>query len=118
MKQIDFIQNYIAEQYNILPEYLWRSHPNDAVFRHAHNRKWFVITMGLSGSQIGLQDIDNIDVMNVKLPPEWVAQLSGQHGFAPAFHMNKRHWLSVRLDGTLPENQIVDLLKESFLQTR
>ncbi|WP_230470755.1 MmcQ/YjbR family DNA-binding protein [Kingella kingae] len=62
--------------------------------------------------------MDNLAVVNVKLTPEWITQLSGQHGFAPAYHMNKKHWLSVRLDNMLPSSQIVDLLKTGFEQTR
>lgn len=116
--QTDFVQQHIAEQYGVQPEYLWRTHPDYAVFRHPHNRKWFAVLMTVAGSKIGLPNHDKMPVMNVKLPPEWVAQLSGQQGFAPAYHMNKQHWLSLRLDNTLPETQIMDLLKESFLQTR
>lgn len=116
--QTQIIHNFIAKQYDILPEYLFRKYPDCAVFRHPHNRKWFALTMTVSGSKIDAQLADNIPIMNVKLPPEWVAQLSGQHGFAPAYHMNKRHWLSVRLDGTLPETQLIELLQESFLQTQ
>ncbi|WP_230472753.1 MmcQ/YjbR family DNA-binding protein [Kingella kingae] len=74
--------------------------------------------MQIAGTQIGLDDVDNLAVVNVKLLPEWITQLSGQHGFAPAYHMNKKHWLSVRLDNTLPSSQIVDLLKTGFEQTR
>ncbi|MDO4433627.1 MAG: MmcQ/YjbR family DNA-binding protein [Alysiella sp.] len=118
ISQVHFIHNHIFEKYGVLPEYIFRQHPDCAVFRHTHNRKWFVITLAVSGSQIGLPSQDKIPIMNVKLPPEWVAQLSGQAGFAPAYHMNKRHWLTVRLDGSLPEKQLLELLTESFLQTQ
>ncbi|XXQ68554.1 hypothetical protein ACKLNO_01415 [Neisseriaceae bacterium B1] len=32
--------------------------------------------------------------------------------------MNKRHWLSVLLNGSLPEKQLIDLLQSNFLQTK
>lgn len=117
MTQRQLIFDFILTNHEINPEYLWRKHPSYAVFRHAHNRKWFAIVMTLSGSLLGLAQ-NHVDVMNVKLPPEWVAQLSGQNGFAPAYHMNKTHWLTVRLDGTLPETQLIELLQISFLQTK
>ncbi|QMT32218.1 MmcQ/YjbR family DNA-binding protein [Alysiella filiformis] len=116
--QTDFILKHIAEQYGVLPEYLFRKHPTCAVFRQTHNRKWFAVMQQVSGSQIALPIQDKVAILNVKLPPEWVAQLSEQDGFAPAYHMNKRHWLTLRLDGTLPENQLLALLAESFRQTR
>ncbi|MDK4689163.1 MmcQ/YjbR family DNA-binding protein [Kingella negevensis] len=116
--QREWLTQHIANQYGTEPEYLWTKHPDYAVYRHSSNRKWFAIIMRVSGSQISLSDVDELDIINVKLPPEWITQLSGQHGFAPAYHMNKKHWLSVRLDNTLPENQILDLLKTSFAQTQ
>ena len=113
--QREILSQYIQDHYAASPEFLWRKYPTYAVFRHAHNRKWFAIIMNVSGSLFGVED--NVDVMNVKLPPEWVAQLSGQVGFAPAYHMNKKHWLTVCLDNTLLEMQLIELLSESFLRT-
>lgn len=118
MSQRVVLTDFIAQEYQVAPEFLWRNYPDYAVFRHAENRKWFAIMMTVSGSLVGLETAEKIDVMNVKLPPEWVAQLSGQAGFAPAYHMNKRHWLSVLLDDRLPEKQLLDLLHTSWLQTR
>ena len=114
--QRKILSQYIQDHYAVLPEFLWRKYPTYAVFRHAHNRKWFAIIMNVSGSLFGVAD--NVDVMNVKLSPEWITQLSGQVGFAPAYHMNKTHWLTVLLDNTLPEKQIIELLHSSFLQTQ
>lgn len=116
--QRPFLTDYIAQQYAVLPEFLWRHHPNYAVFRHAHNQKWFAIIMRVSGSLIGKNNENQYDIVNLKLPPEWVAQLSGQQGFVPAHHMNKRHWVSVYLDNSLPEKQLLSLLHESFTQTK
>ena len=38
-------------------------------------------------------------------------------GIMPAYHMNKMHWVSVLLDGTVPENKVLDLIDMSFLAT-
>ncbi|ULJ70260.1 MmcQ/YjbR family DNA-binding protein [Wielerella bovis] len=115
--QKDFLLDYIAQKYDTQPEYLWANHPEFAVFRHRKNGKWFAIVMRVSGSLIGLADTAMVDIVNVKLPPEWVAHLSGQAGFAPAYHMNKTHWLTLRLDDSLQQDEIVRLLHESFLRT-
>lgn len=116
--QREWLEQHIAQQYGALPEFLWTKYPTYAMYRHSSNRKWFAIVMRVQGKQIGLADVGELDIANVKLTPEWITQLSGQHGFAPAYHMNKKHWLSVRLDNTLPSSQIVDLLKTGFEQTR
>ena len=35
-------------------------------------------------------------------------------GIFPAYHMNKTHWVTVLLDGTLPEPELFWLLEESY----
>ncbi|MEH6908703.1 MmcQ/YjbR family DNA-binding protein, partial [Neobacillus drentensis] len=32
----------------------------------------------------------------------------------PAFHLNKEHWNSIFLDGTIPEEVITDLIRRSY----
>lgn len=32
----------------------------------------------------------------------------------PGWHMNKRHWISVRFDGDLPASEILDLVRRSY----
>ena len=38
-----------------------------------------------------------IDVMNVKLAPELITSIKNTKGFAPAYHMNKTHWVSIEI---------------------
>ena len=35
----------------------------------------------------------------------------------PAYHMNKEHWISVILDGTMTDEEIKPLIEDSFLLT-
>jgi predicted DNA-binding protein (MmcQ/YjbR family) len=32
----------------------------------------------------------------------------------PGYHLNKRHWITVRLDGTLPDALLADLVRDSY----
>ena len=38
-------------------------------------------------------------------------------GIFPGYHMNKQHWISVLLDGTVSEQRVRDLIDMSFLAT-
>ena len=40
-----------------------------------------------------------------------------EDGIMPAYHMNKMHWITVRLDGTVPEERVFDLIGMSFMAT-
>ena len=112
------IKEYIRETYGILPEYLFKSDPECCVFRHLYTKKWFGIIMNISANKIGLNADTCIDVLNVKCEPDMVAVLNRQSGFAPAYHMNKKHWLTILLDGNVSKEQILQLLDISFELTK
>lgn len=117
MHRNDVIE-YIKETYEIIPEYLFKSDPECCVFRHRHSNKWFGIIMNISADKVGLEAEKYIDVLNVKCDPEMVAVLNCQLGFAPAYHMNKKHWLTILLDGSVSNEQIAQLLDISYELTK
>lgn len=53
--------------------------------------------------------------LNVKLAPEWGDFMRQQYeSVIPAYHMNKVHWNSVIMDGTVPETEIKQMITESY----
>ena len=55
-----------------------------------------------------------VDVLNVKLPRDKIIDLLKKHGYYPAYHMNKKDWLSIILDDTLKDDEICLLIDESY----
>ena len=53
----------------------------------------------------------------MKSDPLLIGALRGQEGYFPAYHMNKEHWVSLRLD-VLPDATLLDLLADSYDLTR
>ena len=53
--------------------------------------------------------------VSLKLPPEEVRALRAQHPgtVLPGYHLNKRHWVTVLLEGALSGGEIRDLIDES-----
>ena len=43
-----------------------------------------------------------------------IGSLLSTKGFLPAYHMNKNHWVSIVLDGSVPDDQITPLLELSY----
>ena len=51
----------------------------------------------------------------VKCPPEKIAELRAEYeGVGPAYHMNKRHWISVCFDRDVPDAMIKALVRQSY----
>ncbi|MBR5287826.1 MAG: MmcQ/YjbR family DNA-binding protein [Clostridia bacterium] len=56
--------------------------------------------------------------MNVKVEPEMGIIWRGAYAaIQPAYHMNKEHWITVRLDGSLPPQLPGALIEQSYLLT-
>lgn len=111
------VLDYAAERYQTDPVYLWEKHPDYAVLRHAQGGRWYAVLMDVASAKLGLDGGGDILLMNVKAAPDLVQALRVQTGFLPAYHMNKTHWLSVRLDGTADAATVKALLNGSFLLT-
>ncbi len=82
---------------------------NWTVMRHKGNNKVFAWIFERMG---------NIWI-NVKGKPEWNdfhRQMFSS--VIPAYHLNKRHWNSIILDGTVPEEHIRDMISESYELTK
>ncbi len=53
--------------------------------------------------------------VSVKCEPELALQLRGTYSaIRPGYHLNKRHWNTVTLDGSLPDELIRDLVEDSY----
>ena len=106
---------WIKEQYKTYPDYPWND--NNAVLRHKENKKWFGVVLEVGRDKLGLPDSEIADVINVKCDPFLIGSLRGQPGFHPAYHMNKEKWISIRLDGSVPDEKIKDLIDLSYQLT-
>lgn len=82
--------------------------PNWTVMRHKSNQKAFALIFERQGRIW----------VNLKALPEWVHFWQETYTAAvPAYHMNKEHWFSVILDGTIPDGELSRLIAESHALT-
>ena len=108
--------DYIRGQYGIEPDHPFEKYPEITSFRHKDNRKWFGLIMLVSGVKLGLGTAAVIPVINLKIDdPVFRDMLIQQPGIIRAYHMNKNNWITIWLDGTLPNGLIFELIKKSYL---
>ncbi len=55
-----------------------------------------------------------VDVMNVKIDEDKIGDLIEKDGYFKAYHMNKKKWITILLDETLQDSQIMALIDESY----
>ncbi len=114
----DEIIQYAMDQQGAEPEHLWARYPDYTVLRHANNRKWYALFMGIERGKLGLPGEDVVNILNVKCNPLLLGSLLGSKGFLPAYHMNKDKWITVLLDGSIPKDEIMMLLNMSYDLTK
>lgn len=70
----------------------------------------------VAGKMFGLVGLDNSPLsINLKCDPERAVELREQHeAITPGFHMNKKHWNTVVLDGSLPRPLVLELIDHSY----
>ena len=107
--QSNRITNLIYDKYKIKPEFLWDNDPS-GVFRNIKNNKWFSIIMKIDRSKI-MDSSGTIEIMNVKLNNLDYLKINGIY---EAYHMNKKYWVSIVLDETLKDNDIMNLIDISY----
>ena len=108
---------YIQDYYGIKPDYPWMKHLNHAVFRHTGNRKWFALMMDVPRNKLGVSGTGVLDVVNLKCNGLYLDALLEEEGFFPGYHMNKAHWVTVALDGSVEDYKIKMILDMSFNAT-
>ncbi|MGZ9910359.1 MmcQ/YjbR family DNA-binding protein [Streptococcus sp. V919] len=109
------IMTLVQEKFENQLEYLWEKSPDTAVLRHDDNQKWYAVLMKISWEKLDNAQEGQVEVVNLK--HDQVADLLSQKGIYPAFHMNKRYWISLPLDDTLSDEQIVKLFERSWFLT-
>lgn len=119
--QANRIANAIRKTYGVEPDFPFDDGRDRSagVFRHADNDKWFGLIMRVKKSVLaGESDPERIDVMNLKAEPERIPELWKTSGVYPAYHMNRKYWISVALDGRLDDEAAMALIADSFRLTQ
>ena len=113
MKKED-ITNYIKEKYDINPEYLFSQFPSYFVFRNKKNKKWFAVVMNVANDILKIKEEGYTDILNVKCKSFAVELLLEKKGYFPAYHMNKKNWISIELSENIDKDKIIKLIDSSY----
>lgn len=105
---------YIREQFSNAPEFLWEKFPNYAVFRRKDNRKWYAVIMNVPRSKLQLDGNAELEILNLRVEPEELNRLVDGEKYFRGWHMNKKSWMTLRLDDALTFEEISARLEQSY----
>ena len=111
--QANRIAGQVLERYGVKPDHPFAKAGSYVVFRHPGNRKWFGLIMDIDRKLLEKTE-GKIDILNVKTDAGTYEDALKLDGIYPAYHMNKKQWISIVLDDRIQDEKILELLEESF----
>ena len=108
------IINYIKNKYGDELEFLWKKSPKTAVVRRKNSNKWYAVILTLSKRKLNLDSDKLVEVINLHNSPEEIEKLIDNKKYFPVYHMNKKHWCTICLDGTVELKEIYKLIDISY----
>ena len=75
-----------------------------------------VLVFTVMGKMFALAGVMNIPLsINLKCDPELAGDLRERYAaVVPGYHMNKKHWNTVTMDGSIPEREILEMIDHSY----
>ena len=116
-RQTQCILDYAKDKYGDCPEFLWNNSEN-AVFRRGDNKKWYAVFLTGRKDRLGEAGEGNAEIIDLRMEPEDLEKAVAGGRYLRGYHMNKKHWITVVLDGRVPTGEICALLDKSYLLAR
>lgn len=113
-EQAKQVIEFIRSSYDTTLEFLWKKCPDIAVMRRQDNDKWYGIIFTLSLRKLGLDSDDIIDIIDLRIPPDELENAVDYHSYFKGYHMNKKHWVTILLDGSVSIDEIFSRIKDSY----
>lgn len=105
---------HVRETYGDELEFLWEKFPDNAVWRRRDTGKWYAALLTVAGNKIGLNSPEKIEILDLRLEPETLAALIDNTHYFPGYHMNKKHWYTVCLDGSVAFEELCERIDTSY----
>ena len=116
MPQSNRVARLIFEKYAVIPEFLWDKYPNFGVFRNKTSNKWFALIADVEYKKLKIEKSGFTDIINLKLDDLVKDYLDGE-GALPAYHLNKKNWITILLNDTYSDEYILNLVDISFVNS-
>lgn len=81
-----------------------------------HDTNWQLIRVkGSKKAFLWIYEMEGLIHLNIKVDPQWRQFWRDKYpSVLPGYHQNKEHWNTLRLDGTIPKEEIRRMIAESY----
>ena len=111
--QSNRLADFIRQKFGDSPDFPWEKYDQFGVFRNPDTNKWYGLIMPIDKKRLTPTASGQTEIINLKIDDKKIPLLLTQKGFYPAYHMNKKYWITLILDETLNDEIIFQLITES-----
>lgn len=108
------VVEYARNRYGGELEFLWERYPDAAIMRRRDNRKWYALFMTVSKKKLGLDSDEPAGIIDLRFDADKLPEKVDGIRYFPGYHMNKKHWITMLLDGSVPLEEILQYLDYSY----
>lgn len=109
---------YIKNSYGDEPEFLWKKTPENAVFRRRDNARWYAVVLTVAKCKLGFEEEGETEIIDLKASPTEISALIDGKRYFSGYHMNKKHWYTICLDGTVADEELFRRIDESYISAK
>ena len=106
---------YVTEKYGDSLEFLWEKFTDNAIWRRKDNQKWYALMLVVKKDRLGFDSDEKIEAMDLRYNADKIDELVDNKKFFRGYHMNKKHWITICLDGSVTLSEIYALIDNSYL---
>lgn len=106
--------SYVRRKYGDELEFLWKKFPDNAVWRRKDNAKWYGAILTVAKNKLGLNSNEEVEIIDLRIQPEKMEELLLNDNYYPGWHMNKKSWYTIILDGSVATEDICKRIDESY----
>ena len=108
-KYLDFLHSY----FNAPGDTPWEEQgDNSSTVYRCPNNKWFALLMQIKFKNLGFESDEPVWAVNLKA--ENVETITDKKSIFPAYHMNKKYWITVLLTAITDFDKLCELTKKSY----
>ncbi|MDO4543739.1 MAG: MmcQ/YjbR family DNA-binding protein [Clostridia bacterium] len=112
--QAKAIIEYARERYGDELEYLWDKLPDNAVLRRKDTGKWYAALLTVRREKLIKGSSGAAEIIDLRISPDELEKIRDDRKYFAGYHMNKKHWLTIILDGEVPTCELLRRLNESY----
>lgn len=107
--------DYVRFVYHDELEYLWNKFPDNAVWRRGDTGKWYGAILTVSKRKLGIKSDEIVEIIDLRAISETLETLIDHKNYFPGWHMNKKNWYTIILDGSVSLDELYERIDQSYL---